>query len=65
MEHFLRDKSFKNNQDLQNQLDAYFEAKPKSFYRDGIRQLVTKWQKVIDSQGNYFDDERLLNFNYI
>ena len=57
IEHFLRDKSFKENQDLQNQLDAYFEAKPQSFYRDGIRQLVTKWQKVIDSQGNYFDDE--------
>ena len=37
MEHFLRDKSFKENQDLQNQLDAYFEAKPQSFYRDGIR----------------------------
>ena len=26
MEHILRDKSFKENQDLQNQLDAYFEA---------------------------------------
>ena len=57
MEHFLRDKSFKENQDLQNQLDAYFEAKPQVFYRDGFRQLVTKWQKVIDCQEYYFDDE--------
>ena len=53
MEHFLRDKSFKENQDLQNQLDAYFEEKSQSFYRDGIRQLVTKWQKILMTYFNY------------
>ena len=57
MEHFLRDKSFDENQNLGNQLDAYFDMKPQSFYRDGIRQLPLKWQKVIDNQGNYFDNE--------
>ena len=31
MEYFLWYKSFKENRDLQNQLDAYFEAKPSLF----------------------------------
>ena len=56
MEYFLRGKSFAENQDLRNQLDAYFDMKPQSFYRYGIRQLPIKWQMVIDNQGNYFDD---------
>lgn len=56
LEHFLRDKTFNNREEVQNQLDIFFESKPVSFYRDGIRQLPNKWQKVIDKQGNYFDD---------
>ncbi|KOC61868.1 hypothetical protein WH47_05401, partial [Habropoda laboriosa] len=31
-------------------------TKPPSFYRDGIRKLPEKWQKVINYHGNYFDD---------
>lgn len=56
LEHFLRDKLFSNRDELQNQLDFFFASKPQSFYRDGIRQLSTKWQKVIANKGNYFDD---------
>ncbi|KOC65625.1 hypothetical protein WH47_01660 [Habropoda laboriosa] len=32
------------------------DSKPRSFYRDGIRKLPEKWQKVITNNGNYFDD---------
>ena len=40
--HSLRDKSFSNDDDLKNHLDEYFESKPQSFYRDGIRKLPIK-----------------------
>ena len=56
LEHSLREKSFSNVDDLKNHLDEYFESKPQSFYRDGIRQLPIKWAKVIDNNGNYFED---------
>ena len=42
LEHYLRDKNFTNIQDLQNQLNFYFDSKPLTFYRDGIRQLPIK-----------------------
>jgi hypothetical protein len=56
LEHFLRDKSFKNRDDLQNRLDFYFASKNAQFYRDGIRQLPGRWEKVISNKGYYFDD---------
>ena len=56
LEHYLRDKNFTNIQDLQNQLNFYFDSKPLTFYRDGIHQLPIKWQKHISNEGNYFDD---------
>ena len=55
MEYFLRDKYLAESQDLRNQLDSFFDMKHQSFYSDGIRQLVIKWQKVIDNQRNYFN----------
>jgi hypothetical protein len=56
MEHFLREKKFKNEEDLRNQLDLYFSSNSAAFYRDGIRQLSDKWEKVIANHGNYFSD---------
>ena len=56
MEHFLRGKEFENNEDLKNHLDQYFDSKPQSFYREGIRELPLRWQSSIDNNGDYFDD---------
>ena len=56
LEHYLREQSFSDYQEVKNSLDSLFESKPQSFYRDGIRQLPIKWQKAIDNEGNYFED---------
>lgn len=56
LEHSLRNKSFANCQEVRKHLNSFFESKPASFYRDGIRKLPERWQKVIDEQGNYFED---------
>ena len=52
----LSEKTFEKVEDIENYLDSYFCSKPQCFYRDGIRQLPIRWEKVIASQGNYFDD---------
>ena len=57
LEHTLREKSFESREDIENHLNSYFEAKPPSFYRDGIRELPIRWQKVVDNEGNYFNDD--------
>jgi len=55
LEHFLRDKTFKNREDLRNKLALYFASKAAQFYRDGIRQLPGRWEKVINNNGYYFN----------
>ena len=64
LKHSLRDNSFENVEDLRNHLDSFFDSKPQSFYRHGIRQLPVKWQRVITNKGNYFDDWILFFFNF-
>jgi hypothetical protein len=39
-----------------NAILAYFESKPRSFYKAGIEKLVTRWETVIASNGNYIID---------
>ncbi len=56
LEHSLREQSFEDVEDLKNHLDDFFASKSQSFYRDGIRQLPIKRQKVITNKGNYFED---------
>ncbi|EFN87289.1 hypothetical protein EAI_12594, partial [Harpegnathos saltator] len=35
-------------------IDDFTVSKPSNFYRDGIRQLLSKWRKVVDNNGEYF-----------
>ncbi|CAK9801295.1 Mariner Mos1 transposase [Anthophora quadrimaculata] len=56
LQHHLTDTEFKTIEDVQKHLDQYIASKPPSFYREGIRNLPNKWRKVIESNGEYFDD---------
>ena len=56
MEHFFREKSYTDLQSIKKDVTQFFELKPEKFYESGIRQLPLRWQKVIDNDGNYFDD---------
>ena len=47
MEHFLREKSFENEQHIKKELDLFFESQPVAFYERGIRMLPDRWEKVI------------------
>ena len=53
--HFLG-KSFTNQTDLRQALTNFYASKAPEFYRKGIKQLKTRWQKVLDADGDYFED---------
>lgn len=55
MQHSLDGEHFHDDEDLKKWLQNYFDSKPKIFYERGIRQLPTKWAKIIENNGNYFD----------
>ena len=53
LQHFLSGKKFENLDDV---ISRYFAQKPIDFYRSGIENLHTRWQKVVDNEGDYIID---------
>ena len=37
-------------------IDEFFDKKPKTFYRDGIRKLPERWSKIVEQSGDYLID---------
>lgn len=52
----LADQRFRDVDDIRKWLDEFVVSKPSSFFREGIRQLPERWQKVIENGGEYSDD---------
>ena len=44
-----------SEQGIKNWLDSFLAAKPAQFFRDGIHKLPERWEKVIASDGQYFE----------
>lgn len=55
LEHWLRGKQLKTEDDLKRELAAFFASKQPSFYDYGIRSLARRWRNVIDNDGSYFE----------
>lgn len=55
MQHALTGQRFRNVEEIRKWLDDFIASKPMSFFRQGIRQLPERWQKVIENQGKYFE----------
>jgi histone-lysine N-methyltransferase SETMAR len=56
LQNHLNDKKFERFEEVNDAILAYFESKPRSFYKAGIEKLVTRWETVIPSIGNYMID---------
>ncbi|VVC27303.1 Hypothetical protein CINCED_3A004748 [Cinara cedri] len=55
MQHGLADQHFSNYEEVKNLIDSWIAEKPAKFFRKGIRELLGKWEKVIASDGQYFE----------
>ena len=44
-----------SEQGIKNRLDSFLAAKPAQFFWDGIDKLLERWEKVIASDGQYFE----------
>ncbi|CAK9826702.1 Histone-lysine N-methyltransferase SETMAR [Anthophora retusa] len=56
MQHFLSGKNFNNSEDVKSALNEYFNSKFQKFFENGIRKLTDRWEKVIETDGQYIDD---------
>lgn len=53
LQQFLNDKTFENFDDIQNDISSYFAKMSVDFYRNAIEDLQSRWQRIIDSEGDY------------
>ena len=55
MQNALTGIRFTLEQSIKNWLDSFLAAKPAQFFWGGIRKLPERWEKVIASEGQYFE----------
>lgn len=56
MAHDLAGQQFRSSDEVKIWLDAWIGQKSAEFFRDGIRQLPERWEKVVASDGQYFEN---------
>jgi hypothetical protein len=56
LQNHLNNKKFERFEEVNNAILAYFESKPRSFYKAGTEKLATHWEMVIASNENYIID---------
>uniref|UniRef100_A0A1I7WI01 DDE-1 domain-containing protein n=1 Tax=Heterorhabditis bacteriophora TaxID=37862 RepID=A0A1I7WI01_HETBA len=52
----LAEQRFRDVAEVRKWTEDFIASKPTSFFHEGIRKLSERWQKVIESEGKYFDD---------
>jgi len=55
LQYHLADTHFVRYEAIRKYIDDFI-ASLVSFYRQGIRKLLERWQKIIDANGEYFAD---------
>ena len=55
MTHGLAEQHFHSYEETEKRIDSWIASKPTSFFRDGIRKLPERWEKVVAGDGQYFE----------
>lgn len=56
MTHDLADQHFRSYEEAKNWIDSWIASKDKQFFRRGIQKLPQRWEKVVASDGKYFEE---------
>ena len=46
LEHHIRNKTYRDQDDVENDLNSFFNQKTLGFFKKGIQNLVTRWQEM-------------------
>jgi len=56
LQHHLADTHVVTFEEIRKCIDEFIVLKPVSFYHQGIRKLLQRWQKIVYAYGEYFAD---------
>lgn len=53
----MRDRQFRTREELEKELNNFFASKDRDFFHSGgIYKLVSRWEKIVQCDGNYFNE---------
>ena len=55
MTHGLSEQRFNSYEDVKKWVDSWIASEDELFFRRGIRILPERWEKVVASDGQYFE----------
>nr|QVD39168.1 Mariner Mos1 transposase [Schistocerca gregaria] len=55
MAHGLADQRFQSHEGATNWIDSWITSKDEQFFQHGIHTLPKRWEKVVASDGKYFE----------
>ena len=55
LDNFLKEKIFTKQTTVENAFKEFIDSRRPEFYEKGINELVSRWQKCVDSNDFYFD----------
>ena len=55
MAHGLANQYFRSYEEVKNWIDSWIASKDDQFFRREIRTLPERWEKVVTSDGQYFE----------
>lgn len=55
MTHGLAEQHFRSHEEAKNWVDSWIDSKDEQFFQRGIRMLPERWEKVVASDGQYFE----------
>jgi histone-lysine N-methyltransferase SETMAR len=56
LQNHLNGKTFKNDEELKNWLDEFFDSEPAAFFKSGMDKLPGRWEYVVNNEGAYVVD---------
>jgi len=56
MENHMRNRHFRTREDVENEIKMFFASTDVNFYKSGIYDLVQRWEKVTEANGDYFPE---------
>ena len=51
----LSGQRFSNKEEVETEVENYFNQQPPAFYENAFNDLVVRWQKCIDANGSYIE----------
>lgn len=55
-EEHLRELYFNSDDEVQTEVSLSFHCQVKTYYNDGVKKLISRCEKCLDSQGNFSPD---------